>query len=201
MLSRSGNGAFPDQAALSLRCDFAGRKPKSYETTISTVQDTPQTATWFSEPQLEQERSRNAAQSPPGGSQAVDPGLTSLQVAAQAPRRLTLARTARIKQGRDFQRLRQEGQRLAMGCLVLNWLPVPGAKFSRLGVITAGKVGGAVVRNRARRLLRECFRLHQHDFNGCVDMVLVARPSIAGKGFAEVERDFLTTLRKAKLVS
>jgi hypothetical protein len=33
-----------------------------------------------------------------------------------------------------------------------------------------------------------------------VDLVLVARPSIVGKGFAEVERDFLVTLRKARLL-
>jgi ribonuclease P protein component len=69
-----------------------------------------------------------------------------------------------------------------------------------LGVITAGKIGGAVVRNRARRLLRESFRLHQHDLSEPVDLVLVARQSIVGKGFADVERDFLTTLRKARLL-
>jgi ribonuclease P protein component len=48
--------------------------------------------------------------------------------------------------------------------------------------------------------MREAFRLHQHDLAGTVDLVLVARPSIAGKGLAEVEKDFLTTLRKAKLL-
>jgi ribonuclease P protein component len=61
-------------------------------------------------------------------------------------------------------------------------------------------VGGAVARNRARRLMREAFRRHQLELAQPVDLVLVARPSIAGKGFAEVERDFLITLRKAKLL-
>jgi ribonuclease P protein component len=56
------------------------------------------------------------------------------------------------------------------------------------------------VRNRARRLLRESFRLHQHGLAQPVDLVLVARPSIVGKDFAQVERDFLTTLRKAGLL-
>jgi ribonuclease P protein component len=70
-----------------------------------------------------------------------------------------------------------------------------------LGVITSRRIGGAVVRNRARRLLRESFRLHQHDLAAPVDLVLVARPSIAGKGFAAVERDFMTTLRKGRLLS
>jgi ribonuclease P protein component len=67
-------------------------------------------------------------------------------------------------------------------------------------VVTGRRIGGAVVRNRARRLLRETFRLHQYDLAAPVDLVLVARASIAGKRFADVERDFLTTLRKARML-
>lgn len=70
----------------------------------------------------------------------------------------------------------------------------------RLGVITAKKLGNAVVRARARRLLREAFRLHQHDLSQPVDLVLVAQRTIVGKGFAAVEADFLAMLRKARLV-
>ena len=116
------------------------------------------------------------------------------------PRRLRFCRAARIKQGRDFRRVRQGGQRLVVGCLIANWQRLPAETPSRLGVITASRIGGAVVRSRARRLLRETFRLHQLDLAVPVDLVLVARPSIAGKRFAEVERDFLTTLRKARLL-
>src|SRR5205807_4465387 len=121
-------------------------------------------------------------------------------MAAGTPERLRFNRQARIKQGRDFARLRQGGARLAMGCLIANWRRLPADSRSRLGVITSGKVGNAVVRSRARRLLRESFRLHQHELAQPVELVLVARQSIVGKGFAEVERDFLTTLRKARLL-
>lgn len=86
------------------------------------------------------------------------------------------------------------------GCLIANWLRLPEGSTSRLGVITSGKVGPAVVRSRARRLLRETFRLHQNNLAQPLDLVLIARPSIAGKAFAEVEKDFLTTLRKAGLL-
>lgn len=68
-----------------------------------------------------------------------------------------------------------------------------------MGVVTSKKIGDAVARSRARRLLRESFRLHQHDLSGAVDLVLVARPSISGRKFAEVERDFLRVLRQARL--
>jgi ribonuclease P protein component len=121
-------------------------------------------------------------------------------MADAASKPLKFTRAMRIKQGRDFSRLRQEGQRLVTGCLIANWRRLPADSPTRLGVITAGKIGNAVVRSRARRLLREVFRLHQHDFAQPVDLVLVARPSIRGKPRADVERDFLTTLRKAGLL-
>ena len=121
-------------------------------------------------------------------------------MAARLPQRLRFDRAARIKQGRDFVRVRQAGERLAVGCLIANWQRLPADSPSRLGVVTARRIGGAVVRNRARRLLRETFRVHQHDLAAPVDLVLVARPSIAGKRFADVERDFLTTLRKARML-
>ena len=113
---------------------------------------------------------------------------------------LRFGRAAHLKRGRDFLRLRRSGERLVTGCLIANWQRLPAEAASRLGVITAGKIGCAVVRSRARRLLREAFRLHQHDLAAPVDLVLVARPSIAGRGFAEVERDFLSTLRKGRLL-
>ena len=120
-------------------------------------------------------------------------------MADESPKRLRFDRAARIKQGRDFVRTREEGERLASGCLIANWRRLPAESASRLGVITSRKIGGAVVRSRARRLLREVFRLNQHAFSA-VDLVLVARPSIAGKGYGDVEKDFLTTLRRAKLL-
>jgi hypothetical protein len=42
--------------------------------------------------------------------------------------------------------------------------------------------------------------LHQNQFVQPIDLVLVARASIAGKSFTEVERDVLTSLRKAGLL-
>ena len=118
----------------------------------------------------------------------------------EPPKRLRFGRTARIKQGRDFAQVRQLGQRVTTGCLIANWQTLATPAHSRLGVVTARRLGNAVVRNRARRLLRETFRLHQHELTAPVNLVLVARTSIVGKPFASVEKDFLTTLRKAGLL-
>jgi ribonuclease P protein component len=113
---------------------------------------------------------------------------------------LGLPRERRIKQGRDFARAKTQGKRVSSGCLIANWLTLPAGSPTRLGVITARKVGGAVARTRARRLLREAFRLHQLKLTQPVDLVLVAQPSIAGKAFVDVERDFLSALRRARLL-
>jgi ribonuclease P protein component len=121
-------------------------------------------------------------------------------MAADAPARRGLGRGSRIKQGRDFMKLRTAGQRAVKGCLIANWLQVPGAERSRLGVVVSKKVGGAVVRSRVKRLLRETFRLHQYEFAQPLELVLVARPSMAERTFADVERDFLSTLRSAGLL-
>jgi RNase P protein component len=49
-------------------------------------------------------------------------------------------------------------------------------------------------------LLREVFRLHQHDLAEPAALVLVARPSIVGKARPAVERDFLDALRASRLL-
>ena len=119
---------------------------------------------------------------------------------AEIPKRLRLNRASRLGQNRDFTRVRQQGERLALGCLIANWHRLPDGASPKLGVVTSRKIGGAVERSRARRLLRESFRRHQHELSQPVELVLVARHSIAGRGFAGVEKDFLAVLRRASLL-
>lgn len=115
------------------------------------------------------------------------------------PRRL-FGRQMRLKQGRDFARLKREGRRISCGCLIANWSPLPEGATPRLGVITTRKLGNAVVRARARRLLREAFRLHQHDLTQPVDLVLVAQRTIVGKGLAVVASDLLAAWRRGGIL-
>lgn len=118
---------------------------------------------------------------------------------AAPPKRLRLGRASRLEQSRDFARIRQQGRRLAFGCLIANWQPLPDGVKSKLGVVTSKKIGDAPERSRARRLLRESFRQHQHELAPPVEIVLVARNSIAGRSFADVEKDFLAVLKRANL--
>jgi ribonuclease P protein component len=105
----------------------------------------------------------------------------------------------RLQRSREFGRARQQGGRAVRGCLIANWLRLGPGATPKVGVIASRKIGSAVVRNRARRLLRETFRLHQHELREPLALVLIARPAIAGQGRSAVERDFLALLRAAGL--
>jgi ribonuclease P protein component len=120
--------------------------------------------------------------------------------ASESQKRRLLGRNMRLKQARDFARVRRDGRRLACGCFIANWRLLPPEAVMRVGVITAKRLGNAVIRARARRLLREAFRLHQHDFAQPVDMVLVAQKPILGQDFAVVDEAFMAMLRKTRLL-
>jgi ribonuclease P protein component len=106
----------------------------------------------------------------------------------------------RLRAKGEFLKIRNDGRRLAKGCLIANWLLQPGVGRCCLGVITSRRLGNAVIRARARRLMREAFRMHQHDFRASLDLVLIARSSIVGKMLTDVERDLLSLLRLANLL-
>jgi ribonuclease P protein component len=123
-------------------------------------------------------------------------------MSATSGSRLRLGRECRLRAGGDFVRLKSAGRRVILGCLIFNWQPADVAGFAhcRVGLVAGKSVGGAVIRNRAKRLLREAFRRHQPDLVRPVSAVLVARKSIVGRSYAEVERDFLAALRRERLL-
>lgn len=69
------------------------------------------------------------------------------------------------------------------------WLRTGEDADGRLGVVASRKVGNSVARSRAKRRLREWYRLHQHDLKGGPDYILVARRSILKAPQAEIDQD------------
>ncbi|MBK9138435.1 MAG: ribonuclease P protein component [Verrucomicrobia bacterium] len=120
---------------------------------------------------------------------------------ASVPRRFRLPREQRLRHSREYAAARETGLRAVRKCLIANLQPLTPPATARLGVVTSRKVGPAVVRSRARRLLREAFRLNQDQLRCPAVVVLVARPAIARCGLQEVERELKSVWREAGLLS
>ena len=69
----------------------------------------------------------------------------------------------------------------------------------KFGFIASKKVGNAVIRNRARRLMREVVRLHFSEFKD-VQIIFIARATIKGVSYREVEQSLLKVLKKADVL-
>ena len=89
-------------------------------------------------------------------------------------------RRQRLSRSAEFDRVFREGRSHANRHLVVYAFPNADAgNEPRLGVSVGRKVGGAVQRNRVKRLLREAFWSIAPDLPGGHDFVVVARPDAA----------------------
>lgn len=100
-----------------------------------------------------------------------------------------------LKLNHIFRRL-YSTQGAANSCLVLyarrNHLP-----GNRVGITVSKKLGGAVVRNRTRRRLREVYRLNETRFASGWDIVVVARTRAVSAPFEKLTQAYLSLAQKA----
>lgn len=96
-----------------------------------------------------------------------------------------MRRKCRLRRAEEFERVRREGQSWSNRWLVL-WASPNGLDHSRFGFATSRRLGKAVKRNRAKRLMREAARLCQPDIQPGWDLVFVARGPMSQAGLDEV---------------
>ena len=87
----------------------------------------------------------------------------------------TFPATHRLHGSKSFEAVYDAKTRESRGPLLIYAKP-NGTGHARLGLSVSRRVGNAVVRGRAKRLLREAFRFLQHDFPLGYDLVIVVRP-------------------------
>ena len=103
-----------------------------------------------------------------------------------------MERRYRLQKNKAFQYVYHRGRSVACRDLVML---VAKGKGLKVGFSVSKKVGNAVVRNKVKRRLRECFRPHLGDVKTGL-YVIVARPSAATATFQSLAKDVRYLLRK-----
>ncbi len=105
-------------------------------------------------------------------------------------------RTARILKSADFRAVYDNGTRVTCPIFAAFCLQREDRSGVRIGLTVPRALGGAVIRNRIKRRIREAFRLHRNDFGPQWDIVFNPRRAAFSAPFAEIERGLRKVIEK-----
>jgi len=118
-----------------------------------------------------------SALAPNGGANVSDPG-----------RRFRFPRSGRLLRHADFERVYKQGKRHFATCMTVFYLRRKEGEGLRVGFTVGRLLGGAVVRNRMKRRLREAVRLHG-SISAAVDVVINPKKSLLTTPFADLRNE------------
>ena len=110
-----------------------------------------------------------------------------------------MKKTVTIKQNHEFRRMYQKGKSAVTPSMVV-YCRKSRLAHNRLGITVSVKLGCAVKRNRARRRLRELFRLAQPTMAQGYDVIIVARGRSVTAPHSKLKADFDRALHELGLV-
>jgi ribonuclease P protein component len=100
----------------------------------------------------------------------------------------------RLRKRAEFQRVYEQGSKVHGRYSTLFTLSNSRA-VARLGIAATRKLGGAVQRNRAKRLIREVFR--RNTIAGGVDVVVIPKRELLDAGLVALENDYRTSVARS----
>ncbi|HEY1464320.1 MAG TPA: ribonuclease P protein component [Terriglobales bacterium] len=98
-------------------------------------------------------------------------------------------RSGRLLRHADFERVYKSGKRHFATHMTVFYLAQKEAQDFRVGFTVSKALGGAVVRNRMRRRLREAVRLVREGVGPAVDVVINPKKSLLTADFTEIQRE------------
>ena len=103
-----------------------------------------------------------------------------------------------LRRQSDIRDVRQQGRRVDCRAFTVWWIPGPAEPAQRRACFVASTqaVGKAILRNRAKRRMREIFRRRQELLPLSCDLLLVARSQVNTWSFAQLERVFVDACSK-----
>jgi ribonuclease P protein component len=165
------------------------------ETNLSTEQQTTETHARLSRSHGYPRRSSGVEAPACQGAQA--PHRQHSSEAARLTRPVgeqTFPKAKRIRKRGEYLKLQQVGRRRAGTRFVVITAPSR-SRVSRVGITASRRVGGAVVRNRVKRLVREFFRKHHDQIQPPRDVLVIVRPGAAAAEYVEVKRELSAALK------
>lgn len=109
-----------------------------------------------------------------------------------------LSRQEILRGNRDFNAVHNGGKSFANHALVI--LVLSDERFNgKVGFAAGRRLGGAVVRNRVKRLMREAYRLNKNSLRRDFAMILVGRKFLTAAKFKDAEKAFLDLCKRARL--
>jgi ribonuclease P protein component len=108
-----------------------------------------------------------------------------------SPRRLRPSRSERVRKRSEFDRIQKGGRRVNTNHFVLVLAPGPARdQAARLGITASRRIGGAVQRNRAKRLIRAAFCVTREVWLPGVDLVVIVKKPLGELKLEEVVREW-----------
>ena len=105
-----------------------------------------------------------------------------------------------VKSSRRFKEIYAGGLSKANSLLVLYKLE-NGLNVTRAGISVSGKVGGAVIRNRQKRRLKEILRHRDSAIINGYDIIIIVRVKAADASYRELEESLMSLLKQQKLLN
>ena len=111
-----------------------------------------------------------------------------------------MLRATVLRRKSDFALIYNKGKSVGERYIVL-FFKKNGLPYNRLAFLASKKVGGSVIRNRARRLMKESYREIKEDLADGYDIIFIARKTIRDRKKADVLSSMSAAVRKAGAIA